>query len=62
MTGNFKYVGINLSGLIQEFVLKERIPFVFLLRFVLKDNNNTIHWVGHYKSKPQDLEHFKRKK
>ena len=32
MTGNLKYIGINLSEYIQEFVFKERIPFVFLLR------------------------------
>ena len=32
MTQIFKYVGINLSGLIQEFIVKEIIPFLFLLR------------------------------
>ena len=32
MTGNLKYIGINLSELIQKFVFKEIIPFVFLLR------------------------------
>ena len=32
MAGGFKCIGINFSGLIQEIVVKERIPFVFLLR------------------------------
>ena len=28
MTGNFRYIGINLSGLIQEVVLSGKIHFV----------------------------------
>ena len=32
MNGNFKYIGINLSGLIQEVLFKYRIPYVFLLK------------------------------
>ena len=30
ITGYFKYTGIRLSGLIQEIVVREIIPFVFL--------------------------------
>ena len=32
MTENFKYIEINWSGLIEEVLEKERIPFVFILR------------------------------
>ena len=52
-----KYIEMSLSGLFQETVLKERIPFVFLPRkFYLKDNNKTLYLVGHSKSKPLYLE------
>ena len=49
MTGDSKQVGINFSGLIQEFVLKERISFVFLIRnfiwkIIIKPHIGLVIW------------------
>ena len=35
MTRDVKYIGINLSGLIQNFLVEEIIPFEFLLRYFI---------------------------
>ena len=58
MTENFRYIGINLSVIIQEVLLNENPFCVSSKRLCLKDNNKTDHWVGQSKLKPLDMEDF----
>ena len=59
VVGNFRQTGINLSGLIQGVVMKEKNPIcVFSKTKCFQDNNKPAHWVGPSKLRYLNIDQF----
>ena len=56
MTANSKSIGIRLSGLLAEVLMRRKTLFTYSHKFYLRDKYLTNHWVGNSKMKPIDVD------